>query len=199
MSENKNKAEQTLAAYLRENERVFWYGKNEPFPLLDKNVKNQILGKWICAAVVAVGLIAMYLSVAEAAVRDMKIVAGIAVIAAFIMLQPVLERHKLLRQKYWLTNQRAIMMKSDGTLHSMELADIDEIQLVKGMDSYDCVAMGCGAIKDLAKNLRWRACNPKTERETTEEGEEKDNRGIIFYAVSNAEAAMALLEKEKVR
>ena len=132
----------------------------------------------------------------DKAMMDIKLIIGIAAIAAFVMILPIFERYKLMQQKYWLTNQRAIVMKFDGSFKSMPLTDINEILLVKDKAVHDCLALGSGAINDIEKNLRWRACNPKVENSVADEEETRDTRGMIFYCVSNAEEAAAWLKKE---
>ena len=50
-----------------------------------------------------------------------------------------MERYNVLRQSYWITDQRAILMTRDRSFYSMELSQIDDFRLVKGKGSRDAM------------------------------------------------------------
>ena len=183
--------DKTLNEYLREGEKVLWQGKTEVFPLLDSHTKFKTLVRWIVTAAVTVGLLAMYMAKNEQ--RSIGFIGLVLVVAIVIVAAPIMERRNLLGQKYWVTDQRAIMMSRDKTFYYMDLSQIDEVKIVKDKASCDCLALGSEIMEDTEKQLRWRACHPKIDLQG--QGPQDNVLGLIFYCVSNAEGALSVLKQ----
>lgn len=190
---NRQSLEQALKAYLRNGEKVCWQGKTENFPLLDNDAKWQILGKWIGTIVVAGGILVMYIGGNEA--WSVKVAGLIALIAALMVISPFAERYSVLKQSYWITDQRAILMTRDRSFYSMELSAIDDFQLVHGKTSRDCLVLGSCIFEDVNRQLRWSACHPKTDVQS--DGKADEAQGLVFFGVSNGESAAAILRQYK--
>lgn len=182
--------EKVLKDHLREGEKVLWEGKTEVFPLLDNVTKFKTLAMWIATVAVVTGVLAMYITRNET--HSMGFIGLMVVIAVLIVMSPILERRSLLGQKYWLTDQRAIMLSRDKTFYYMEHSQIDVWSLNTDQAAYDCLALGSCIQEDVKKQLRWRACHPKIDLQGQNAQDNVD--GLIFYCVGNAEGAVSILK-----
>lgn len=191
--EKKQSAEQVLQSYLRDGEQVRWQGKTENFPLLDNDAKWQILGKWIGTVVAACAILMLYIGGNEN--WSVKAAGVIVLIAALLVVSPIMERYNVLRQSYWITDQRAILMTRDRSFYSMELSQIDDFRFVKGKGSRDCLVLGSCIFEDVNRQLRWRSCHPKADMQGN--GKADEAQGLVFFGVSNGESAAALLRRCK--
>ncbi len=190
--ERKEAVERALRGYLRPNETVCWQGKAERFPLLAGDTKGLILGKWIGTVVVTGAILILYLRNNGA---DMGVVGLLLLVAALLMGSPFAEQYSLQQQAYWLTDQRAILMTRDKTFYYMELDEIDDFQLLRGKAAQDCLVLGSDIFEEVDRQLRWRACHPKTDVQSAGSADAAD--GMVFYCVSNAEGAAALLRRRR--
>lgn len=188
---NKKSAEQVLHAYLRNGERVIWQGKTDPFSLLENDAKWLILGKWIGTVVVTLAILTMYVGNNKA--WSVKAVGVILLIAVLMVVSPIIERNSIMGQNYWITDQRAILMTRDQTLYCMELSEIDDFQVVKGKTAQDSLVMGSCLFGEVNRQLRWRACHPKTD--VQRDGKADQAQGLVFYNVKNGEGAAAQLQE----
>lgn len=189
----KQSVEQELQAYLRNGERVCWQGKTESFPLLENDAKWLILGKWIGTVVVSFSILMLYIS--NNPEWSVKMVGMVLLVAALLVVSPIVERNSVLRQQYWITNQRVILMTKDRSFYYMELSAIDEFQIVKGKTNHDCLVIGSYLFEEINRQLRWRACHPKTDVQS--DGNADQALGMVFFNVSNAEGAAAHLRQRK--
>ncbi len=183
--------EEKLNAYLKKGEKVLWKGQPEQFPLLDEGSKTGILRKWVLTVVVAAGLIAGYIP--NHAASEMGFVVGVLVCAAVLMALPFIEMRGLMRCRYWITDQRVIQMTKDGLFYSMDLADVDDLSIVKGKSVKDSLAVGSASFKEAQKYIRWRASHPMEDPEAIKGRDCVD--GMVMYNIGNAEAAAALLRR----
>ena len=122
---NRQTADQTLQGALRQGEQVLWDGTSAEFPLLAGDSRNQILGKWIGTAAGTAVVLALYLG--NAGGRSVGMILGILAVAAMVILSPFVEQRSVLRQHYYVTSQRVILISGDQTVYYMELGEIDEI------------------------------------------------------------------------
>lgn len=184
-------ADQALNNCLRQGEQVLWQSGTMSFPLLEKGESWKIIGKWIGTVVVTAVLLALYTG--QGREWSAKAVAVILLIAAVMLLSPVIERRSLLGQRYWITDQRAILMTRDQTFYYMELPEIDDFQLLRDRTAGDCLVLGECLFEEGERQLRWRACHPKTDLGS-------DNRrdlaqGLVFFSVENGAAAAECLRR----
>lgn len=166
--EGKLRAEQALEGYLRQGEQVRWQSGTAPFPLLEKGEGWKIVGKWIGTVAVAAALLALYTG--QGREWSARAVALILLIAVLLVLSPVIERRSLLGQRYWITDQRAILMTRDRTFYYMELMEIDDFQLLRDRTAGDCLILGGCLFEEVDRQLRWRACHPRRTFRTTVNG-----------------------------
>jgi hypothetical protein len=188
---NKQTPEQVLQDYLRTGEQVRWRGKTENFSFLQNEEKLLVLTKWVGTVVVAGAILIPYIS--SNSHWSVKFVGLVLLIAAAVVLSPAVERSNLLRQQYWITNQRAILMTKDCSLYSMELSDIDDIKVIHGNTPQDSLVLGACLFGENERQLPWRACHPKTD---TQSDTAKDQaQGLVFYNVLNSAGALAHLRQ----
>ena len=179
-----------LQEYLQDNETVLWQGEPAAFPLIENGNKTRVLRTWLLTVVIIGGLLAAY--VTKNSQWSMNVAIGMVVIGAVIMISPVFERASVKRQKYYITNQRAILEFDAKTFYSMDLSDIDDYKVVSDVANEDSVVLGSKIFEEVNKQLRWRACHPMIDRQNTTNRTRAE--ALVFYGVKNAEAAVELLE-----
>ena len=185
---------QELNHNLRTGEDILWESAPEKFPLLEGKLKLRILGEWIITV-----LFAAWLFYVE---RDQPgfgtgVKALVLLVAGAILLSPFVEHWSLKRQKYYLTDQRAILVSSDNTLYYMDYDQIDDCRLIRGIAQGDCIAMGGAIMEDVRRQLRWQACHPKMDLQGTNiRGEAL---GMVFYLPAGAEKMVHLMRENGVK
>ena len=136
----KRSTEQAFQNYLRSGEQVRWHGVTKPFPLLERDAKFLILGKWIGTGAVTAVLLRLYIG--NSPDWSLKAVIAVLLVAALLIVSPFVEKWNVLGQQYWITDQRVIFMSRDRTFYYMELADIDDIRLVEGQTEEGTMVVG---------------------------------------------------------
>lgn len=184
--------ENTRKDFLRENEEIRWQGIQADFSLLDDTNRRPILLRWLLTAVLTVCVLAVYFAGKE--VPSSGFVGLVLLVAAIMMGSPLVERWSLRQQRYWITNQRAILITRDKSVYSMELEKLDGFRVIRGRAAEDCVVLGSCIFPEVKGQLRWRACHPKID--VCSRSDQDEAQGMVFYCVRNAEEAGALLEKE---
>ena len=188
-------AEKELNEYLRKGENVRWSGRTAPFPLLGDKSREQIVLKWAVTAALTCGFLWLYCARDQAV--NGKFIALVVLVAGLVIASPWMEQRSIMGQQYFITDQRAILMSRDKTFYSMELNDIDELRRVSLHGEADTLVMGGIIMEDIRKQLRWRACHPKTDMQ----GQKKQDEalGMVFYGIRDADLAESLLHGGQVR
>ena len=189
--EGKMTAERALESHLRQGERVCWQSGTKAFPLLEKGESWKIIGKWIGTVAAAAALLALYTG--QGREWSVKAVAVILLIAVLMLLSPVIERYSLLGQRYWITDQRAILMTRDQTFYYMELLEIDDFQLLRDRTAGDCLILGGCLFEEVDRQLRWRACHPKTDIQN--DSQRGLAQGLAFFSVEDGAKAAECLRR----
>lgn len=197
-------AEQAVKANLREGEEIRWQGETEVFPLLEKDAKGLILAKWIGTVIAAIAFLILYMTYNNNG-NMMNVTLIVLAAAICVIVSPVLERQSVLRQHYWITNQRAILMTKGQSCYTMELSEIDDIQVVKGKTAQDCLVLGSCLFHEVDRQLRWRACHPKVDVQHENGADTAEDliifraEGMVFFNVSDSEKALTCLhQRERV-
>ena len=183
--------EQVFEGYLRQGEQVRWQSGTKDFSLLEKGERWKIIGKWIGTVAAAAAILALYTG--QGREWSIKTVAAILVIAVLLLLSPVIERRSLLGQRYWITDQRAILMTRDQTFYCMELPEIDDFQLLRDRAAGDCLVLGGCLFEEVDRQLRWRACHPKTDIQN--DSQRGLAQGLAFFSVENGAGAAECLRR----
>ena len=189
--EGTSRAGHAIERYLREGERICWQSGTAPFPLLESGERWKIIGKWIGTVAATAALLALYTG--QGREWSVKAVALILLIAVLMLLSPVIERRSLLGQRYWITNQRAILMTMDQTFYYMELSEIDDFQLLRDRTVGDCLILGGCLFEEVDRQLRGRACHPKTDIQN--DSQRGLAQGLAFFSVENGAGAAECLRR----
>lgn len=185
-------AEQKLNAYLREGETVRWTGKTEEFAMLEKDAKCRILGKWIGTVIVVAAFIALYIGNNEN--WTIPTVAVVLVIGILLLVSPVIERNSLLKQRYWITDQRVILMSADQYFSSLEVEQLDEFRVENDATVNPTLVVGACLFEEGNRQLRWRGCHPKTASQSASAGRDVVEGLVLFSVTDGKEAAKYLGE-----
>ena len=184
-------AKQAFGKYLRKGETVRWQSGTKPFPPLEKGETWRIVGKWIGTVAATAALLILYTG--QGREWSAKAVALILLIAVLLLLSPVIEHHSLLGQRYWITDQRVILMTRDQTFYYMELPEIDDFRLLQDRTSGDCLVVGECIFEEVDRQLRWRACHPKTEIQN--DSQRGVAQGLALFSVEDGAGAASCLRQ----
>ena len=135
-----------LREILNDGEQVLWSGSPAPFALLDRHAGNgrKILIKWISVAVLASALIIVYMMNNDPVSPGfLTVVIGISLL---LILSPLVDRYNILGTRYWITDQRVILMQRSKTIFSMRLDCVDAFRLVQDEAPNDCLVLGSRAL-----------------------------------------------------
>lgn len=188
----KRSAEQAFQKCLRSGEQVRWHGTTRPFPLLERDAKLLILGKWVGTVIASAVLLRLYIG--NSPDRSLRVVGLVLLIAALLIASPFMEKWNVLGQQYWITDQRVILMSRDRTFYYMELSDIDDFRLVEDQTEEGTLAVGSCVFGDIKRQLRWRACHPKINVQS--DGPAGKAMGLVFFSVSDSKKAADCLRQQ---
>lgn len=179
------KMKRTLNETLDQGETVLWESGVQPFRLFDGREGKQTLLRWLICVVLVGGLIAAY------AVRNGEgIMTYLVLLAvpAVVICSSVLSYRQTLGQRYFITDRRAMTIRPDGGVFSMNRETAGEIRIYK----LDCggvaLALGSMLLAEGDRQLRWRANHPL-------ESSTYVINGLVFYRPERAEEAVRLLRR----
>ena len=175
--------------YLRRGERICWQGETGRFRLLEPDVRGLVLGKWVGTGAAGAALLALYLG--EQAWNPWA-AGAILLGTCLLLLSPVLEWDELRGQRYWMTDQRVLVMTKDRRLYAMERREVRYIRVVRRRDGQDCLVLSRDGFPEAEGQLRWCACHPKSRQHRGEA--EARPVGRVLYGVQNADEALDCLE-----
>ena len=185
---------QKLNRYLRKGENVLWESAPESFPLFEGRMKLRILGEWIVTILFAVWL--FYVERGQPGFGT-GVKTLVVLVAAAIILSPVVEYKSLQKQAYYLTDQRAILFTGDKTFYYMDYNKIDDCRVLKDIAQGGCIAMGGCIMEDVSRQLRWQACHPKIDlQEANHNGE---SLGMVFYLPAGLKEMVQLMRENGVK
>lgn len=179
-----------LRGYLKKGEYIRWQGNPARFELLEGVYHTRILGQWILAVLFGSGTLVAYLSMGGE--KNPGVIGLVLLVAVVLILSPLMERRNIRGQRYWITDQRLILMCRDRSLYYMPLQDVDTCRIIRDQTEWPCLAVGGAVLEDAEKLLRWRACHPKVEMEA--KNTDECAAGMIFYGIKNADAAWKLIQ-----
>lgn len=84
-------------------------------------------------------------------------------------------------------------MTRDQTFYCMELPEIDDFQLLRDRAAGDCLVLGGCLFEEVDRQLRWRACHPKTDSQS---GSRRGTaQGLVFFSVEGGMEAAECLRR----
>ena len=140
--------EKKLNEYLREGETIRWQGQPAEFPLMDNGSRMQILRKWALTVIIAAGVLIAHMQ--SQMPPRMGLVAVVAACALVVVLTPVVEKSGLMKNRYWITNQRIIHMTKGGMFYYMDLADVDQYEIVTDLSDQETLVLGSAIFASVA-------------------------------------------------
>lgn len=187
MVQGMDKIQKALNETLRSGERVLWQGGTEPFRLWDsREGKRSILLRAL--GVLLIGALAVAELTAES--RQALILYGSLLLLAALIITPFQDRRALLSQRYFVTNERALLIRGNGETFAMELPAA--AALYRPEPTGVTVALGEALLPEKDKQLRWRSLHPKIASDSGETVTE----GLVFYQPGRAEEALRLLQRK---
>ena len=187
----RSKMDKELKEYLRDGEIIRWSGRSAPFPLLDQREKGRILIRWAITLVCISMLLGIYGT--RSGALSGKFIALVTVVAALVLAQPWLERRSVMGLTYVITDQRAVLLTRDKSVYYMELDEVDDVRRLNLNSGADALVLGSAVFEEARRQLRFRACHPKTDLQSAE-GLGRAT-GLVFYGVRDADAAETLLRE----
>ena len=118
--------QKTLKQNLRDGETVQWESGTLPFGLLDGKEGRKTLLKWILCAASYTAII-VFFAVNNAVTPKFLII--LTALFGLMAITPILGYREVLAQRYFVTNERAILIKKDGRICTMNLDSINAVKL----------------------------------------------------------------------
>ena len=187
------KMKKALQGMLRPDETVLWESGTRPFRILDGREGRQTLLQWIFGTACVGALLAVYVAHGG---KGLGFFAVLLVLLGIFVLAPLLQYRQTSGQRYFITNDRALVIQRGGSAYTMELADMDACRLYPLDFGGEAIALGSVLLEEQDRQLRWRASHPK---ENAEAQSTNEARGLVFYNVERAEAAMRLLRDDTAK
>lgn len=178
-----------LTRQLMDQEEVQWLGRPEPFPLLSKDYKGNLILRWIIVAAVLVAIIVAYTVWAVLTGTSYSTVLVIVLILACIYIFaiiPYMDRFSLMKRTFFcVTNKRVLVFVSDRAPTLLNRAGL-KYSLISAENGCTHVAFGA-ATKMKPHRLRVGTITPPTDDTA------KNAVGAVFYNIKNAEELTNLL------
>ena len=178
---------------LHDGEELLWAGQPEPFELLDAATKKATIAKWIGSVVIPAVALGLYFGFSP--VKQWGVGVAVVLIAIMVFVSPFLEKKKVEKVKFYMTNQRAMLELAGNSMYSIDLNEIDAFKVVDDVADETCVVMGSVLFEEIYKQMRWRTCNPK---ENNTSGAQGKVDGLMFYNIKDAQVVAEILEKNGV-
>lgn len=187
------KMEKALKETLRDGEQILWESGTQPFGVLEGKEGRGVLRRWIVSTALLGGLCAAYAANGGASVPFYAVMLAIL---AVLVLAPVVQWRQTLAQRYYITTQRAMILRANGSAYIMERENMGAVRLYPLDFGGAAIALGNALLSEGDRQLRWRSSHPD---ESSESVGFTAVRGMVFYRVENAEGAMRLLCDETAK
>lgn len=181
------KMKTALGKTLRPGESIEWESETQHFRIQDGKEGQKTVLQWIISSLCYVAILGIY--IAHNALTP-RFVILLSLIYFTLIVTPVLSYRQVLGQRYFLTNQRAILIRKDGIVCTMERDNINTVKLYP-VKPGAAIVLGKSIQNEGDKMLRWRSLHAK-ENPNNVGG--LNSLGLVFYNVRNAECAVKLLD-----
>ena len=181
------KMERALHATLRPGESILWQSGTQPFRITDGKEGRRTLLCWLAETACIVAIAAFFAANDAATARFLALM---LLLLALVLFSPLLSYRQLLEQHYVITQERALLLRGDGSVYAMERGDIGTFRIYPMEFGGASLALGDELLEEKDRQLRWRANHPK---ESADQNGVNTVRGMVFYHVERAEEALRLL------
>ena len=171
-----------LKEFLTEDEKILWEGHPVPFKIMEKPYKTKLMVSWtvviLAALAAAIGFITSGLAGEGETSKTVIILAVIAFIPLACIVLPIMNKSKIEKSTYLLTNKRAIVETEDNIL-AMEIDERTPYKVEKMENGAEILYMGTATKKPMSKS-RHVALSGLSE------ADDKVTDGVVFYSIKNA-------------
>ena len=182
------KMKKALHETLAPDEKILWESDVQPYGILEGGEGRQLLFRWlICFAGIG-GLAAAY---ANRGGNGLGLYFVALAALVIIVATPILSYRQTVGQHYCVTDRRAMTIRPDGSVYSMDRENLGETRLYKVDCGGEALALVSMLLAEKDRQLRWRANHPLEDSTYV-------LRGLVFYRPKQAEKAMRLLSGEGV-
>ena len=185
--------ENAVEKYLHKGEEIFWSSQPEKFSLMEKSSKPSVLLNWCATTAVTVLFLCYYFLVLCSGTFSPVFVGMVLMTAAVIMYIPVRKQRNLQGARYYITNQRAMLVTKDASYYCLDLKDLDSVQDVQDRAGKTCLVLGSGLEKSLKKGVDWRSRN--VELSTRTEGPWDYVTSLLFFRAEDTDGALEALRQ----
>ena len=174
--------------FLETDEMLLWKGKPKSFHILEGTEGRELVFIW------AVCLIWLFILSLLRIYNGMNLILllSLVVLLGWILLNPVATYFKILRQHYYLTNKRALVIGAGGESFSVDIDCVKNYRIYKTGAGGATLVMGDDLLAENGKQLRYRAIHPA---KGTDSNGELQTSGIVFYHAEHVDVAARILEK----
>ncbi len=183
--------ESIAAKYLHRGEEICWTGQPESFPLLGKSTKLPVLLNWCATGVITALFLAYYFLALCRETCSPVFVGLVLAVAATIMYAPVKKQRNLKGARYYITNERAMVVTRDASYYCLDLKDLDHVRTIQDSEGAACLLLGSGLARKPEKGLDWRSQTVKPAVHT--EGPWDYTESMIFFRAADLDGAMEAL------
>lgn len=183
------KMKKALERTLRNNEKIAWESPTLHFGILDGKEGRKTLMQWTISTICYAAILAVYAAHDSITPRFFIL---LSIVYGALIITPILSYRTILGQRYFITNERIILIKKDGQVATMERDRINAIRLFP-IRPGTALAFGKSVVEEGDTHLRWRSIHAK-ENPNNVGG--LNANGLVFYNVERAEQAMQMLQIE---
>lgn len=184
------KIKKAMETALHPDEKVVWESGTMPFKILDGREGKQTLLQWVLSAVCILGLLGV---IAAYGNFTATVVGLLIILLALLLVSPVLSYRATQGQRYYITNERALLAKPDGTVYAIDRDDVDGCKLMKLQPHGVALVVGSTLYDEGDRQLRWRAFHPKLGHTAKSYEGLTQAEGLVFYNIERADEAARLL------
>ena len=180
-----------LGAKMEKGEKILWYGRPEPFAVMDKTHRNYLCRRFIFSALGILAVMVAYALAARHFEVPLKPVIVILIVAAgaFACLREWIDAAAV-RSKIWygVTDRRLVWV--DDTVSTVRFEAVPKAAFRSDDDGH--VSLLCGKAALRKKPERWRSAAAVKPGCDTESGICEQ---LVFYAIPEADKVKKLLER----
>lgn len=178
------------ADFLEEGERLLWKGEPKPFHITEGAEGHEVTFVWL---VCLIWLVLLSLYSVYHGLKLLLLIFFIGLIC-WMALSPLAIYFRILRQQYFITDRRALVVESGGNSFFMDLSEIDRYRICTGEAGGATLVMGDELLAENGKQLRYRALHPLKSKG---DNGELYTSGIVFYHTGSVDAAARAIDRMK--
>lgn len=177
---------------LRPDERVLWQSKTHSFGIIEGKEGKRVLLHWVLSAVCILGFLALVAAYGNATA---SVIGLLLLLLAILIVAPVMSYRSVMTQEYFITDQRVLLVRSDGGANAIERGDVDDCRLMPTGLRGEALVIGSSLFPEGDKQLRWRTLHPKLDHYAQSDGGLTVAEGLVFFNIMDGEEAEKLLKQ----